>query len=335
MTKVKVSVIIPNYNKAKFLPETLDSLLNQINFSWEAIIVDDGSTDNSEDICKKYASLDLRFKFLYRDRGPKGANTCRNIGLAKAKGDYVVFLDSDDILMAFCLNQRVHFLEENKELDFAIFPTGTFYKEVGDSNSFWKTKPKSNHLSAFLRHELPWNTSSPIWRKDYLQQSYGFNESYLRMQDVELHTRILMQQGLKYKIASKSKVDCYYRIDSNRKVLNAYQLLQNFTDGVILYTKDMQMLLRAKLNSNPHYLKALKGTIIVAVRQILYEYKEGLITLAEKEILLDKLFDAVSVNNLLKSTDKRILWLYQKGYEKKMYRLKGYNYTFKKIITTI
>ncbi|MDB0061197.1 FkbM family methyltransferase [bacterium] len=88
------SIIIPSFNRADLISETLDSVLNQTYRYWECIIVDDGSTDFSSEIISKYLELDNRFKYLERPKDRlKGPSACRNIGLQNAKGEYVIFLD--------------------------------------------------------------------------------------------------------------------------------------------------------------------------------------------------------------------------------------------------
>lgn len=94
-----VSVIIPTFNRAHLIGETLDSVLAQTYTNWECIVVDDGSTDNTEQVVLNVIKEDSRFRIFKRLKSkPKGANTCRNIGLAEAKGDYVMFFDSDDVM---------------------------------------------------------------------------------------------------------------------------------------------------------------------------------------------------------------------------------------------
>lgn len=91
-----LTVVIPVYNVEDYIEETLDSLLSQSLKNWEAIIVDDGSTDNSGTIVNHYAATDKRFKVVHRENGGLGA--ARNTGIAKATGKYLTFLDSDDIV---------------------------------------------------------------------------------------------------------------------------------------------------------------------------------------------------------------------------------------------
>lgn len=92
--KTKVSIIMPVYNVEKYLPECLDSLVNQTMRNIEIICVDDQSTDDSYNILKKYAKKDKRIKVYQQNH--EGAGTARNLGLQYAKGEYLLFLDSDD-----------------------------------------------------------------------------------------------------------------------------------------------------------------------------------------------------------------------------------------------
>ena len=106
-----VSIIIPVFNREKVLKETLDSVLNQSYPYWECIVVDDGSMDSTTDIMNTYASRDERFSFYSRldTIKPKGVSACRNIGIEKAKGDFIIFLDSDDLLAPNCLDNRIKY----------------------------------------------------------------------------------------------------------------------------------------------------------------------------------------------------------------------------------
>lgn len=91
-----ISIIIPCYNQAQFLDEALQSVLNQTYTNWECIIMNDGSTDDSEKIAKNWATKDTRFKYFYQVNS--GVSAARNHALAKAKGIYIQFLDADDLI---------------------------------------------------------------------------------------------------------------------------------------------------------------------------------------------------------------------------------------------
>lgn len=122
----KVSIIIPNYNRANLIGETLDSIVGQTYENWECIIVDDGSIDNSIEVISKYVEKDNRFLLFQRPTDySKGANACRNIGMQKSKGDYIIFFDSDDLMMKNHVEAKLHFMT-TQNLDYAVFKSKNF-----------------------------------------------------------------------------------------------------------------------------------------------------------------------------------------------------------------
>lgn len=123
---ITVSIIIPTYNRASFLEETITSIQNQTYTDWECIIVDDGSTDDSLILLKQIQEKDPRIKVMQRPTHlKKGGNTCRNIGLDYAKGKYIQFFDSDDLMKEDMLQQKVTLLQ-SKECDYVISKTESF-----------------------------------------------------------------------------------------------------------------------------------------------------------------------------------------------------------------
>lgn len=96
MNQPLVSIIIPVYNSEKYLRQCLDSVIAQTYTNWECILVDDGSKDESGQICDEYAALDKRFRVIHKENG--GVSSARNIGIDEAKGKWIYFSDSDDTL---------------------------------------------------------------------------------------------------------------------------------------------------------------------------------------------------------------------------------------------
>lgn len=109
---MKISVIIPVYNVAKYLRECLDSLLEQSYGQWEAICVDDGSTDDSSNILDAYSSRDGRFVVVHQHNA--GVAMARNNGIEKATGDYVGFVDADDVIGVDWLKAAVDAIESTQ-----------------------------------------------------------------------------------------------------------------------------------------------------------------------------------------------------------------------------
>ncbi len=93
---LKLSIIIPVYNVASVLPETLNSVLRQTYSAFELILVDDGSSDGSGGICDAYAAKDTRIRVIHQDNS--GVSVARNVGVSNAKGEYIGFVDSDDVI---------------------------------------------------------------------------------------------------------------------------------------------------------------------------------------------------------------------------------------------
>lgn len=91
-----ISVIIPAYNAEKFIGRALDSLIKQTYYEWQAIVINDGSADSTEEICRDYCSKDERIKLFTKENG--GVSQARNTGLEKADGKYICFLDADDFV---------------------------------------------------------------------------------------------------------------------------------------------------------------------------------------------------------------------------------------------
>ena len=96
MNDILISVIIPVYNAEEYIARALESVLNQTYEKLDIIVVDDGSDDNSLDICKRYAACDKRIKLLHKQNG--GQASARTYGIKRACGDYITFLDADDYI---------------------------------------------------------------------------------------------------------------------------------------------------------------------------------------------------------------------------------------------
>lgn len=207
MCKPLVSIIIPTYNRASLIHTAINSVINQSYKNWECIIIDDGSNDNSIEVLKEYSNSDSRISYYSRYSLPKGAPTCRNIGLEKAKGEFVIFLDSDDYLLPFCVEQRVDYFLDNMGCHFLVFPMA-----VKRGNIIKKKTIKSNadHLILFLSANLPWQTMCPIWKKSVLISLKGFTEGYPRFNDPELMIRALLLPNIKYKSIEITSFDCVH-----------------------------------------------------------------------------------------------------------------------------
>ena len=214
-----VSIIIPSYDTAHLIGETLDSVLSQTYTNWECIVVDDGSTDGTNEILEKYCDNDSRFQYYHRPNNtPKGANACRNFGIMKLQGDYVIFMDADDLLGNDCLNSRIKYFLKDFKLDVVVGTTQRFKKTVADTDCIVNVDPNiissQNYLLYFLSHNFPWTIMSPMWDVNIIKQ-FRFNEDMDRLQDVDFHIRILLSKKLKIKRSNNP--DSFYRLPETKK----------------------------------------------------------------------------------------------------------------------
>lgn len=184
-----VSIITPSFNRATLVTETAASILAQTYPHWEWMIVDDGSTDNSWEVLQSLAKQDSRIKIFQRDRGPKGACVCRNIAIEKSTGKYLVFLDTDDILAPFCLEQRVKAIQQQPDTDFIIFPLLLFWKELNDKNLLWNIEKENDELMRMLINDPICQGTGTLWKKNKFVEIGMWREDLKIWQDVELHIR--------------------------------------------------------------------------------------------------------------------------------------------------
>jgi glycosyltransferase involved in cell wall biosynthesis len=213
-----VSVIIPTYNRAHLIGETLDSVLAQTYGNWECIVVDDCSTDNTKAILKNYLVKDWRFKYYHRPKSlEKGANACRNYGVENCNGHFVMFLDSDDILFKSCLESRLAFSNANIGFDFYIYQSILFNKHPGDLNIIPNLLEKEeSDISRFISYDYPWNISAALIELKYLTNTkIKWDEQLQHHQDLDFYFRLLCTSP-KY-IKCENEPDVYIRMGSADK----------------------------------------------------------------------------------------------------------------------
>lgn len=181
---VKFSVIIPVYNSEKYLKECLDSLVNQTFKDFEIICINDGSTDNSKKLLEEYANKDDRINVYSQEN--QGVGAARNYGMTLAKGKYINFLDSDDILSANALKSAYEFLEKHAEIDVVSIPIFFFNEKNHSLNYKFNLKEDSKNRIIDL-----------IEDSDAIQSSV--NSAFIRadsINDLKFDTDIASDEGL-------------------------------------------------------------------------------------------------------------------------------------------
>lgn len=185
-----ISIIIPTYNRAHLISETLDSIIAQTYENWECIIVDDGSDDNTSNVVGQYVSKDSRFHFHIRpNKKPKGPSSCRNYGFQLSKGDYINWFDDDDIMMTNAIEKRLSFFDPNIDVVICKLQHFDFDRNVilGETNI-----NSENIINDYLIGVLLYFVSGPIWKRGFLlNQKTLFDENLSNLDDWDFNLRML------------------------------------------------------------------------------------------------------------------------------------------------
>ncbi|REG87721.1 glycosyltransferase family 2 protein [Winogradskyella sediminis] len=184
-----VSIIIPTYNRAHLISETLDSVLAQTYQNWECIVVDDGSTDGTDQLMASYCAKDSRFHYHHRpdDRLP-GGNAARNYGFEVSKGEYVQWFDSDDLMVSNRINSYIEAFNKNN-VDFVISKS-KFFNYRNDNKSYSFKNSEISFLS-FSIGNVSWITNDFIVSKRVVKK-IKFNESLKAGQEYNFICKLLL-----------------------------------------------------------------------------------------------------------------------------------------------
>ena len=211
----KVSIVIPTFNSSKYLKATLDSVLSQTYANWECILVDDGSIDLTETISINYQEKDNRFQLYKRPEDlPKGPSSARNYGVTKANGEYLIFLDADDLLAISCLENRVEQFQQNPDCDFLVFQMERFLNEPDFSKKeIVAEQDKNRVLESFIQLHGQWPITGPVYKTNFFK-TICFHPNLVVFEDLEVAIKAIVQ-ATDFKIFNT--IDCYYRNDANYK----------------------------------------------------------------------------------------------------------------------
>ena len=185
-----VSIIIPTYNRAHLIRETLDSVVAQTYENWECIVVDDGSRDNTDEVVGEYVRNDKRFKYFERTENYlSGGNGARNFGLDLAQGEYIVFFDSDDLMTKNHLDVKCHLITSG-DYDFGITRTKFFNYSNEKIDKFYSFQNFDINLDNYVLQNINWLTYDVIIKKQSINDIY-FDESLKCAQEYNFYAKVL------------------------------------------------------------------------------------------------------------------------------------------------
>lgn len=206
----KVSVVMSIYNGQNYLNEAIDSILNQKFIDFEFIIIDDGSTDNSAEIIRRYK--DSRIVFIQQEN--RGLMAALNVGINAAQGKYIARMDQDDISLPERLEKQVHYLDTNPH----ICVVGSWWKNINENNAFlgYTRVPVHDYECAFMmfeKGENPVGHPCVLYRTAAIRMLGGYSPEYKNAEDVELWFR-LNAHG--FQIANIPEALILYRIHNRQ-----------------------------------------------------------------------------------------------------------------------
>lgn len=247
----------------------IDSIIANKFQDWELFAIDDGSTEETREHLKRFEG-NPRIHFIQRSREPKGAQTCRNIGLEMAQGEYIIFFDSDDIVTPNCLKNRVEQLQQHPELDFMVFRSGTAITK--DGKTLFEPSPTNltfgysiykDDIEAFCTRFLPFVVWNNIYRrKSLIDHHIIWDTKLLSLQDSMFNLQCLLS-GLKYHY-SETPPDYGYRTETQGSISKKIMSQEHFNSNIYA-TERFYTLIKNKFgNKYDHSL--YRGAMFVYVK---------------------------------------------------------------------
>jgi glycosyltransferase involved in cell wall biosynthesis len=202
--------MMPTYNVELFLPAALESLIAQTYQNWEAIVVDDGSTDGTKAVLQRYAQLDPRIKPVYAAHGGRGH--ARNLSLQYCQGEFVALLDSDDVATQTRFAKQVDFLTHNTDIDCVSGQCVSFTDEpVFDMRKLMPWPTDSEEIrSSLVAGKMRILNGAAMLRRSIFEKFGGYRIELLRAQDYEFFRRLAVN-GVR--LAALPEVLLLYRQD--------------------------------------------------------------------------------------------------------------------------
>lgn len=204
-----VTILMAVYNDKPFIEQALDSILKQVNDEMELLIIDDGSSDGSQQILNDLAAQYSQVRLL-RNEQNQGLGYCLSLGVEQARGKYIIRMDADDICVPDRLAKQICFLDQNPDIDI-VGGAAIEIDEFGKLGQF-RRRPTQHSEIAKVIWANPLIHATVAFRKEKIIQVGNYNSSLRRRQDYDLWFRCL-KAGLRF--ANISEPLIYYRFSSN------------------------------------------------------------------------------------------------------------------------
>ncbi len=252
-----VSVILPTYNRALLIERAISSVLNQTYPNIELIVIDDGSTD---DTCEKLKGFNEKISYIYQDNS--GVSSARNVGIQAASGEFIAFIDSDDVWKKSKLEQQLNYFNENNEIGLCFTNVSIINSDGSVSKKPEVIKHTKNDIYDIKQVFLDpyFGLPTVIIKREIIDVVGFFNESLKTAEDLDLFLRISLKTKSGY--LHKSLVDVYLTEGSLSSVNNSFE------DNINVVTKFVE--------ENNELCKSFREVIKDVLFRINYEYAKSL-----------------------------------------------------------
>lgn len=288
-----ISIIVPIYNSEKCLDKCICSIINQSYQNIEIILVNDGSRDNSLDICNKYAKKDFRIKVV--DKKNEGVSIARNTGIKFSNGIYITFVDADDWIERDWIEKLY---KELKKANVDVI-RGNYYKEndngiYGKGESFFKNKKLDNsniiEKELAIKLILSGKLLSYVWlllmKKSVLEQNkLLFNTEISMMEDTLLYAELFW---------ANTSIMCtdifgYHYYDNNDSLTKSVNNIEKNIENVLKLNVYMKNIIKKDFENNEEYLEIINATHCNMILNMLFNlYKNKILEKEHYKIILNK-----------------------------------------------
>lgn len=283
---IEVSVVVPIYNAGKKLEKCIKSILNQTFTNFELILVNDGSTDNSINICKKYELKDNRVRVI--DKKNEGSIATRNRGVMEASGDYIMFVDADDYIATTAI-EKLYIDAKDKNLDIIVCNTykvlgdRAIIKQINNSHYFKNDKIyegndiKDKLAEAYLHgHPFPASIHSKLYKRELLLSSGKYLDRIKFLGDDMYYNLEMFLKAKKVKVIREPLY--YYRTGG----FTSRYMPHHFYDIVNGYEIQKEVIEEYYIDTKAERYKGISIMLLNSLRTSLYNVINS--NLKEKEI---------------------------------------------------
>lgn len=252
-----ISIIMPAYNKAPYIAEALDSVIAQTITDWECIVVNDGSTDNTEEIVLSYVSREPRIKYFVQPN--QGVSDARNNGIKESSGEYILPLDADDVIAPTYIEKALAYFENYPDTKLVYCKEKPF--GVNDSS----------RLPPYKYEDFIWSNCifcSAIYRKKDFERIGGYNSSMsvsYGLEDWDFWLRLLDSTARVYQIPEElflyRKIYNGRSVDREQNLSNALSMI--YQNNMSIYEPYMKYIIeyRNKATERDYYKNALESVL--------------------------------------------------------------------------